>query len=204
MIRYKNLISFIYFNGKKMVNEAILNFLEQGKKRGISISALKEGLIEKDYKENEINEAIYFLGNEHVRGDPFKNKYLESIRVHGQIFLRISMGLMYIWFGINQILYPDLFLKYIPNYTNSLFSPIIGVYINGIFEILLSTTLLFGFFVRSSALILSVHLFIIGFSLVSGGTMVRDIALATALFVVFLNGKDKWCLSQILKRRRKR
>lgn len=204
MIRYKNLISFIDFDSEKMVNETISRFLEQGKENGASISSLKESLVEKGYEENEINEAIYSLGHEHVKGDPFKNKYLESIRVHGPIFLRISMGLMYIWFGINQILYPDLFLKYIPNYTNSLFSPLMGVYINGIFEIILSTVLLFGFFVRSSALILSVHLFIIGFSLVDGGTMVRDIALASALFVVFLNGKDKWCLSQILKRKRKR
>lgn len=187
-----------------MANATILNFLEKGKEKGISISILKDNLIEKDYKENEINEAICLMGYGDINGNPFTNKYLEYVRVHGPIFLRISMGLMYIWFGINQILYPDLFLKYIPNYTNFLFSPLMGVYLNGIFEIILSTVLLFGFFVRSSALILSVHLFIIGFSLVDGGTMVRDIALATALFVVFLNGKDKWCLSQILKRKRKR
>ena len=204
MIRYKNLISFTDSDSEKMANGTILNFLEEGKKRGIGISILKEDLIKKDYKENEINEAICLMGYGDINGNPFTNKYLEYIRIHGPIFLRISMGLMYLWFGINQIIYPDLFLKYIPNYTNVLFLPLTVVYLNGIFEILLSTTLLFGFFVRSSALILSIHLYVIGFSLVDGGTMVRDIALASALLVVFLNGSDKWCLSQILKRRRKR
>ncbi|MDO8508543.1 MAG: DoxX family membrane protein [Nanoarchaeota archaeon] len=187
-----------------MVNKVIVQFLEDGKKNGFGVSSLTYELVKKGYNEEEINEAVYFTGNEASLQNKFGNKYLEYIRIHRPIFLRISMGLMYIWFGINQLIYPDSFLKYIPAYTGALFSPLTVVYLNGIFEILLSTVLLFGFFVRSSALLLSLHLYFIGFSVVDSGIMVRDVALATALFVVFLNGNDKWCLSEVLKRKRKR
>ncbi len=186
-----------------MVNESIVKYLEQGKLRGLSVSVLKYNLVDKGYEEGDIDEAIYFIGEEKEESKRFNNKILELFRVNAPLLLRVSMGLMYLWFGVKQILNPEPFLNFIPNYASFLpFSPLETVYLNGVFEILFAGVLLLGFFVRFTAFILAIHLYIIGLSVGDKGIMVRDLALATALFVVFLNGNDKWCLSKVFRERR--
>ena len=185
-----------------MVSDSIVKYLEAGKLNGSSISVLKYNLIEKGYDENDIDEAIYFIGNYRSENKKFHNKFLEAFRVNSAVFLRVSLGLMYLWFGIMQILNPELFFGSIPSYIGNLnFSNLEIIYFNGVFEIFLSGILLLGFFVRFSAFILAVNLYIMGLSAGDNGIMVRDLALATALLIVFLNGSDKWCLSSYLKNR---
>ncbi len=183
-----------------MVNEHIVRYLEEGKLAGKSISSMKSELSAKGYPEKDITESVFSMGGDDYEDKRFSNVALEAIRVNAPVFLRVSMGLMYLWFGMSQLLNPELYLGFIPKYA-SIFplSAIETVYLNGIFEICLSMILLLGFLVRSVAFSLSVHLYIIGLSVVNGGIMVRDLALATALFVVFLNGSDKLCLSRLLR-----
>lgn len=187
-----------------MADKKIMFYFEEGLKRGYDINVLKKKLVESNFPIMEIENAISYINKkERARDGEFRNNFLEGLRVHTPVFLRISMGLMYLWFGINQLISPELFFGFIPYYARSFpFSPLATVYLNGTFEVLFSSILLLGIFVRFSALALSVHLYFIGFSLGYNGIMIRDIALATAIFVVFLNGDDKFCLSRILERRR--
>lgn len=189
-----------------MADERIIGYFKEGRKKGFSDFSLRSKLVQDGVSEKEIDNAVSFIGKEeNIEGWHFRIKLLEGLKEHSPIFLRISMGLMYLWFGIQQFINPELFFGFIPKYANAFpLSTLMTVYLNGAFEILFASILLLGIFVRSSALILSLHLYVISFSLDYGGIMVRDIALATALFVIFLHGSDKWCLDNLLEKFKKR
>ncbi len=186
-----------------MVNEFIVRYLEEGKLAGKSISSMRAELSNKGYSDKDITEAVFSIGRDDFEDKRFSNYFLEGIRVNAPVFLRVSMSLMYLWFGISQILNPELYFGFIPEYA-SLFplSAVETVYLNGIFEICLSMILLLGFFVRPVAFALSIHLYMIGLSVTNAGIMIRNLALATALLVVFLNGSDKLCLFRLLRKKR--
>lgn len=182
-----------------MGDKRIVNYLKEGRDKGYTFDSLKQKLIESGFSEKEIDKTINYLHDE----GGFKSFFLEYLRVHSAIFLRISMAFMYLWFGIQQIINPQLFLGFLPSYAEYFpLSPLATIYSNGAFEILFASVLLLGIFVRFTALILSLHLYVIGISLGFNGLMVRDVALATAIFVIFLNGEDKWCLPRLLRKKK--
>ena len=60
--------------------------------------------------------------------------------------------------------------------------------------------LLVGYYTRVSSLLLTIHLLGISISLGYNDIAIRDLVLTIATFVVFLNGKDKWCLDSKYKK----
>ena len=83
---------------------------------------------------------------------------------YGKILLRVSMALVFIWFGINQIYSPLSWVSYVPNLMTSMFSAGTIVLMNGCLEIILGIMLLSGLYVRFTSLILGLHLIGIAFS----------------------------------------
>ena len=71
----------------------------------------------------------------------------------------------------------------------------------GIFEISFGLLLLLGFYVRISAILLSLHTLIIMLSIGYNDVVVRDFGIALAAFSVFLNGEDEWCLRKRLRKK---
>ena len=111
-----------------------------------------------------------------------------------QILVRISISLLFLWFGINQLINPDYFTGYLPDFilTSNFASQML--LINGLFETILGMLLLLGIFVRITSLILSIHLLIITFSLGYNDIAVRDFILTLITFSICIGGADKWCL----------
>ncbi len=112
--------------------------------------------------------------------------------------LRIAMSLVFLYFGFQQITSPIEWSGFVPNY--ALVFGIAAekiVTINALLELSLGTSLLIGLFTKFSSLILSLHLFGIAFSLGFNALGVRDLGLAFATLVVFMNGTDKFCLDRI-------
>jgi uncharacterized membrane protein YphA (DoxX/SURF4 family) len=115
--------------------------------------------------------------------------------------LRISIALVFLWFGLNQLLNSSAWLAWLPSWMSSLsLLPTTIILLNGLFETVLGLLLLMGFLVRPVALLLSLHLFGIVFSIGYNDIAVRDVGLALATFVVFLQGDDFWCLSRVIKK----
>ena len=113
---------------------------------------------------------------------------------YAPIAVRLAISFVVLWFGINQLINPEQFMGYLPefllqfNYAQNL------VILNGLFELIFGTMLAMGLFVRPVALILTLHLLSIAISLGYNDIAIRDIGLTLATCSIFLGGADKWCL----------
>lgn len=115
---------------------------------------------------------------------------------HGQIILRISLALVFFYFSISQLIDPNYWIGFVPDYALQFgLTAKTLVLVNGIFELIFGSLLILGIYTRTSALLLSIHLIgiasTIGFTDPTG---VRDLGLALAVLSIVFSGKDKWCL----------
>ena len=115
----------------------------------------------------------------------------------GKPILRISLSLVFLYFGISQIISPGNWAGFIPSFlSNWIFSANNLVVFNGILEITLGLFLIMGLYTKFSSFVLSIHLFFIALSMGFSPLGVRDLGLSLATFVVFLNGIDRYCLDR--------
>ncbi len=118
----------------------------------------------------------------------------KELSTYAPIVTRISISLVFLWFGINQIINYEKFISYLPDllllssYTKEL------ILFNGIFELIFGTLLIIGLFTRFVSFILSLHLLSIAISLGYNDIAIRDLGLTLVTFSIFLGGSDKWCL----------
>src|SRR3989344_4719251 len=117
-----------------------------------------------------------------------------ELKEYAPILTRIAISIVFLWFGINQIINPEHFMGYLPNFILSSTFAKTFIYLNGTFEIIFGTLLAIGFFTRTAALLLSIHLIGIIIGLGYNNIAVRDFGLMLITFSIFLGGKDKWCL----------
>ena len=128
-----------------------------------------------------------------------------NYKEYAPIVLRISLSLVFLWFGLTSIFNYESLVGYLPEFTYSLQISLQSIMLlNGIFEIVLGTLLIIGLFTRIVAFILFLHILLIMFSLGYNDVAVRDFGLALAAFSVSLYGADKWCLDKKLKSRNKK
>ena len=117
------------------------------------------------------------------------NYYFETMQKYAPVVLRWGMALIFFWFGVNQILNPIQWTSYLPTWTAGLpISSIRFVLMNGWFEIVGATLLVLGVYTRLTAFLLSAHLFGIAFTMGLDAIGMRDVGLAIATGVVFLQG----------------
>lgn len=114
---------------------------------------------------------------------------------YAPLVLRISISLVLLWFGINQVFGWYNLAGYVPPWAAQIspFSVSTILVLNGSLEIILGIALLVGFFTRIAAIIAALHIAFIGIALGYNDIMIRDISLAIAAFAIFLAGPDKWC-----------
>lgn len=118
----------------------------------------------------------------------FENKDMPSL------VLRIGLGIVFLYFGFTQAINPINWTSYVPEFLTNIISANSLVLVNGIVEISLGIMMLIGLYVRFASIILSLHLFFITFSIGFNPTGIRDLGLAIATLVIFLNGSDKYTL----------
>ncbi len=131
----------------------------------------------------------------------------------GPIILRLGICVVFLWFGINQIVRPADYIGYLPSFLlenqNPSGMPMMMqvfsapsylnylIIANGGFEVIFVILLLVGFWTRLAAFILGVHLFLItGHLGIEGGlndTVLRDLGLSLATMAITFFGADKWC-----------
>jgi len=111
--------------------------------------------------------------------------------------LRIAMSLIFLYFGIQQVISPENWIGFIPDLALNIgLTAKTLVLMNAALELILGTFLLIGLLTRFSALILSLHLFVIAFSIGFNPLGVRDFGLAIATLIVCLNNADKLCVDR--------
>ena len=126
---------------------------------------------------------------------------MNKLKLFAPAILRIGLALVFLWFGLNQIIKPADWVGYIPDWVANLspFSVTTLVYLNGAFEIIFGTALFLGFFTRIAALLLFLHIADITLTVGLDAVGVRDFGLTVATLVIFLNGADFFTLDRFVK-----
>ncbi len=109
------------------------------------------------------------------------------------------MSLVFLWFGSQQFLNPDMWIGFVPEWVVQM-SPVgivTLIHINGALELVFGTALLLGLFTRISALILALHMAHITSMIGYSSIAVRDFGLTVATLAIFLNGADHMSLDQL-------
>ncbi|MFQ5531703.1 MAG: DoxX family protein [Candidatus Nanoarchaeia archaeon] len=127
---------------------------------------------------------------------------LNNLKNYAPILVRVGVSLVFLWFGINQLINPISFLSYFPKWLSIIMiNTNIPIILNGIFEIIFGFLLLIGLYTRISSLLLSINLFFIMVGLGYNDIAIRDFGLMLATFSVFLHGPDKWSFDNKKKKR---
>lgn len=120
---------------------------------------------------------------------------MKNLKEYSPILIRISISLVFLWFGLTNVFNPNYLLGYLPQFISFIpIQPLTLMLINGIFEIFFGTLLLIGFFTRFASIILTINLIPIIIGLGYNDIAIRDIGLALVTLSIFLHGPDKWCL----------
>ena len=122
---------------------------------------------------------------------------------YGLIVLRLALVALFLWFGINQVLAPQEWVSWLPQWTSvtvpfSQLTPEQIVQLNGGFETILGGLLLLGLWTRWVALLLALHLYVIAYEVGYNDIGVRDLALATCTLSLSIFGSDTWSLRRSL------
>jgi len=126
-----------------------------------------------------------------------------AFKVYAPPILRMAMAFLYFFLGIYQFISPEWFTKAVPLWATSFgLSATMIVHLIGTVELLLALPLLLGIFVKFSALALSILLLAVSFSTGINAGLIRDIGLATAVFIIFLDGDDIWSLEKKIFRKK--
>jgi len=113
---------------------------------------------------------------------------------YGPIVLRYALALVFLWFGINQLLSPSDWTGWVPASIAKIIDPSIIVHINGVAEIILGLLLILGIFTRIVALLLAIHLFGIATTIGINTIGIRDFGLSFATLSLAFMNPDAWCL----------
>lgn len=109
---------------------------------------------------------------------------------YANLVLRLGLGAVILWFGLNQLLDPEVWTIWIPAWASVFgLSPVVLVYANGAFEVVLSSLLIIGIFTRPIAFILFLHLLVVVFTVGINPIGVRDLGLAAAFLSLALSKK---------------
>lgn len=104
--------------------------------------------------------------------------------------IRVSLALVLLWFGIDEIINPENWFGYIPSWLTQILPSDIGTFIiiNGIFEIIAGFLLLIGLHTRVIAFIAALHLLSITIAVGYNDIAVRDFGLAMMAVSLIFSG----------------
>ena len=116
------------------------------------------------------------------------------------VLVRLGVCGVVLWFGLNQLASPGLFVGYVPGWARALAAPEAFVRANGAFETVFGLLLLLGAFTRAAALMLALHLAGITVTVGYNEIGARDFAITLAASSIVCAGPDAWSLDRRLLR----
>ncbi|MCB9798313.1 DoxX family membrane protein [Candidatus Nomurabacteria bacterium] len=116
-------------------------------------------------------------------------KYIRTLRI-----LRYTWVLLFVWFATQQLLHPEMWTVFLPEWTGYFpIPPEMLIQLNGWFEYVLALLLALGIWQRPVVAVLALHLF--GIAIETGGAIgVRDAALAMIGVALLSAPIDGWPL----------
>ena len=121
----------------------------------------------------------------------------QKLLSQGLFLTRISLALVFLYFGISQLTSPEQFVGWLPaEATLFPFSDTTLIILNGGLELFAGILLLLGLFSRLAALILGLHLLAITISIGYTEIGVRDFGLAIATIALSLTGPGAFAIDK--------
>ena len=105
-----------------------------------------------------------------------------------QLILRIGLGVVFFWFGVDKFLNPVFWASFVPQYINSILpiSMNLFIYLQGIIEAIIGLFIIIGLFTRISSFLAAIILVVIIISLGFNDVTVRDFGLLSiAIYLIF-------------------
>ncbi|MEK6894458.1 MAG: DoxX family protein [Nanoarchaeota archaeon] len=111
----------------------------------------------------------------------------------GKIILRLSLALVFLYFGVQQIMDPGAWSGFVPDrfHVSGISANNIVIF-NGFMEIVFGTFFIVGLYVRFASIVMSLHLFVIALSIGFSPLGIRDFGLAFATLALFFFGADRY------------
>ncbi len=125
---------------------------------------------------------------------------MDNYSKYAPMILRYGLALVFLWFGISQLLDPEMWIGYLPGFLQSMSNPSVFIYANAVFEIVASILLIFGIWTRWVSGLLALHLAGITATIGLTSVGVRDFGLTIAAFALAFYGSDDWCLENKWKK----
>ena len=124
-----------------------------------------------------------------------KNFIIEN-KNYSIVIIRISLALVLLWFGIDEIVNPENWFGYIPPGITSIIPFDIESFIllNGIFEIIIGVLLLIGYYTRIVAFIAALHLLSITIAVGYNEIGIRDFGLTLMAVSLIFSGAGVFSL----------
>ena len=119
------------------------------------------------------------------------------------LFLRIALGVFFLWFGIDKVLTPSNWLGWIPD---SIF-PVLPfevakfILLEGIIEIIVGVLLTIGLFTRVAAAVSSLQMMLIIIFIGFNEATIRDIGLLGGTISLLITGSPALSLDKLIERR---
>ncbi|MCH8003710.1 MAG: DoxX family protein [Nanoarchaeota archaeon] len=109
---------------------------------------------------------------------------------YATVVIRVSLALVLLWFGIDEIINPENWFGYIPSWLSYIlpFSLDFFITLNGIFEIMIGVLLLIGLYTRIIAFIAALHLLSITIAVGYNEIGVRDFGLTLMAVSLIFSG----------------
>ena len=130
-------------------------------------------------------------------------RFLEGKEGYASLFLRLGLGFMFVWFGVDKFFNPGLWTGFIAPFILKLvpFSATAFIYVLGVVESLVGTLLLLGFFTQEAALVASLVMFGVTTTIGFNDVTVRDIASLCAAVALMLRPESVFALDKLRKSR---
>jgi len=127
----------------------------------------------------------------------------DHMKTYAPTVLRIGVSLVFLWFGFQQLINTEMWTRLIPQAAMDVsgLSAINLVHFNGAFEIVFGLCLLLGFFTRTVAFLLALHMLHITYVVGYNGIGVRDFGLSMAAISTFLYGVSPISLDHYFSRK---
>ncbi|TSC61143.1 MAG: hypothetical protein Athens041674_868 [Parcubacteria group bacterium Athens0416_74] len=121
--------------------------------------------------------------------------FFSRTATYAPFVLRASLSLVILWFGVQQVIAPDMWVSWVPVWAYAFgISPETLVLTNGSFEVLAGVLLLAGISTRIVAFVLFLHMTLLVREFGATPVGVRDFGLAMGLLTLALDDRSKWSL----------
>jgi len=116
--------------------------------------------------------------------------FLNENKNYSVVFIRISLALILLWFGVDEILNPEDWYGYVPSWVsdNLPFTLEFFISLNGIIEITIGAFLLLGWHTRIFAFIVALHLISITLAVGYNEIGIRDFGLTMMAVSLLFSG----------------